>query len=185
MAMPSTRPTATDIDPASADAGYWLTKPAVASVAAADYDRLWKACGDVLKQRRFTLDRQDYRSGVLTSRALTSKQFFEVWRHDTVTARDTLQSSLGTLRRIVYFDVTRNPDGSAGASPKVVVERYTTEEHRITAVTSYRSLINPTERSSFAAPASIGEPGEDHWYAVGRDSHLEAALVEDLRQRLR
>jgi hypothetical protein len=180
---PSTQPLATEIDPASAEVDYWYAKPA-AAVSGADYDRVWQACAEVLDARRFEVDRREYREGLMTSRPLTSKQFFEVWRHDTASARDTLQSSLGTVRRTVRFEVRRLEDGTAAAAPKVVVERFSGEQRRVTAVPTYRRLVDPTERASMESPRALDAVGPDRWYAIGRDAELEAVLLKDLRERV-
>ena len=43
------------------------TQPTGPTVVAADFQRLWDACEDVAREFGFALDRQDRRSGVITT----------------------------------------------------------------------------------------------------------------------
>ena len=69
------------------------------------------------------LDRQDFRAGVITTKPLVSKQFWELWRNDVVTLSDMANSSLATHRRTLRFDIDRKDAGGYVATPRVVVER--------------------------------------------------------------
>jgi hypothetical protein len=55
------------LDPASAKPEFWLGKPAAVTIYGADYDRMWEICSQVATADLFSLDRQDYREGVLTT----------------------------------------------------------------------------------------------------------------------
>ena len=181
---PSTRPIATDIDPASANPDYWYAQPATANVSAGDFDKLWNACERALRARRFTPDRMDYRYGVMTSEPLTSRQFWEVWRSDVVDSHDLMESSIATQRRTIRFDLSRSPDGAAAAIPRVVIECFTAPEHRITVALNYRAVLSPMERTASLSPQSISQPGIRHWYALRRDTELEKALAQDVQNNL-
>lgn len=182
--QPSTqpyRPIATDIDPALANPDYWYAQPGVASVPANDYDKLWYACERAIRGRRFAPDRMDYRDGVMTSEPLVSKQFWELWRSDVVDAYDLEESSIATHRRTIRFDVKRGPGGSCTAVPKVVIERFTAPDRRITVANNYRSAVSPMERIASQGPQSINLPGVHRWYALRRDAALEKALAQDVQ----
>ncbi len=181
---PSTRPIATDIDPATANPAYWYAQPGVVSVPAGDYDKLWYACERAIRGRRFAPDRMDYRDGVMMSEPLVSRQFWELWRSDVVDSSDITAASIGTLRRTIRFEVTRSPDGACVAVPKVVVERFTAPDRRTTVVNNYRGAVSPMERTALRAPQSIAEPGVRRWYALGRDAALEKALAQDVQDFL-
>jgi hypothetical protein len=169
------------LDPETAKASYWLDKPAAASIFGADYDKLWNACGDTARYELFTLDRQDYREGLLTTHPLISKQIFEPWRPDTGDFYSTMQNSLQTIRRTIQFEFDTIPGGYT-VTPKVLVERLYMRARRIT---------NPSQ-----APGSFdtGEPtgvmggsldgGTPYWYAVGRDLAMEAELAQMVKQRI-
>src|SRR6185312_6563447 len=82
---PAATQPATAADPKSNQWDYWFDKPAVTEVSSASFDRLWSACRDALVADGFTIDRTDFRDGVMTTLPLISKQFYEVWRMDVVT----------------------------------------------------------------------------------------------------
>jgi hypothetical protein len=182
--QPTTR-LATDIDQKQALPDYWLDRPAVASASDADFFKLWNACQTEVRLRLFLIERQDYRNGILTTQPLISQQFFEFWRHDVVNAEALASSSLSTLRRTVRVQVIRQPDGTFIAQPKVLVERYTDAERRLTAITEYHSAFTsprPTEDTDVGAPAEL--PPE-YWYVIGRDEALERDLAKSIQHRLR
>ena len=63
-----------------------MDRPATATVIDNDYDRLWKACESAATDRFFSLERRDYRNGVLTTRPLLGGQLLEFWRRDIADA---------------------------------------------------------------------------------------------------
>jgi hypothetical protein len=180
---PATRPTATDVDPVKATPEYWLDQPAVATATGDDFDRLFRAAERAARDRYFVIDQADRRAGLIVTAPSTSKQFFEVWRNDTGTARGTLDSSLATHRRTLRYEFTRNPDGTYTVTPKVLVERYSTQGRRVT-VPAYAM-------AAFDPPAEESDPAYRHypwdptyWYAVGRDAALERKIVRSIETRL-
>lgn len=177
---PTTQPTriATDIDPETATAEYWLSRPAAATVQVANYEHLFSACDHVLRQRYFQVDRSDFRDGIVTSRPLISQQIWEFWRQDVGTYSQEMKSSLATYRRTVHWTITADPAGGYVATPRVVVERYTTEPRRLTAVTSYRSAANSASAQTRLDSPRIAAIQPNSWYAVGRDTFLEADLAK-------
>lgn len=182
-AAPTTRPLATDIPPEKADPDYWLDQPAVASVTAGDFNRLFNAADRVARNHFFLIDQADRRAGLLVTAPETSKQFFEVWRNDTGTARGTLESSIATFRRTLRCEFTRNPDGTFTVTPKVLIERFSTQGRRVT--------------TPAMAPAAFDPPPEDYdpsyrlhpwdptyWYATGRDTALEKKIAASIESRV-
>ena len=183
---PAATQPATAIDPKQAKPTYWLDQPAVARVKSPSFEALWNACRDAARSEGFLIDRRDYREGLLTTLPLASKQVYEFWHDDVVTVHDLAQSSLGMLRRTVRFEITRRADGSFEASPKVLVERNSLIERRITSVDQYQNAFSvqtqdvarETERSGNDIPA-------EYWYPIGRDHALEKRLADWARERLR
>jgi hypothetical protein len=177
-------PLATDIDPQQATPDYWWGKPGVASVSAPDFEKLWSACKGELYVRLFTLDREEYREGFLTSNPMISKQIFEPWRGDAISIHDQAESSLSTIRRTVHFEVTHQPDGTFVATPKVLVERFASAERRLTAITQYHEAFSGPRTYSDTSDQSAGAPPTDYWYALRRDTDLEKVMAESIRRRL-
>ena len=178
-------PAFTETDKKTATQAYWLNKPANAVVTHDDYDELWEACADTARWRGFRIDRTDYRAGLLTTWPLASKQAFEPWKKDVVTISDLTETTLASMRRIIHFEIARLEDGTFECVPKVLVERYSSSERRITSVTQYReSFAIVTEQGSRARDKGF-DLQFTYWYTTGRDEVLEKALADGIRSRLR
>jgi len=172
------------VPPETGKASYWLAKPAAASVFGDNYDTLWIACQDVARGELFELDRQDYREGILMTRPLISKQFFEFWRPDTGDAYGVLQNSLQATRRTIEFQFDKLPGGYT-VSPKVVVERFARQDKRVTTAALYQEAIDSPADTAHDKVAGA-QPGsqEQSWYAVGRDLEMEANLAKAIKGRI-
>jgi len=178
--LPPTEPR--QLDPATAKADYWLAKPAAAIVYGEDYDQLWDACADVARADLYSLDRQDYRDGLLTTTPMISKQIWEFWRNDAGDSYDAMQDTLQTIRRTVRFEFDRGSGGNT-VTPKVLVERFAQPNNRITSTGEYRGYFATTdEPSSMRSPYSTSS--EDYWYAIGRDYAMEAELAKAIKAKL-
>ncbi|HZZ42375.1 MAG TPA: hypothetical protein VFE58_05525 [Tepidisphaeraceae bacterium] len=181
---PTTRPKATDIDPAQATPDYWYDKPAVASASFKDFYKLFNAAERVARNHYFQIDQRDPRTGLLITTPETTKQFFEIWRNDSGTAMGTLMSSLATHRRTLRYEFVHNPDNTYTVSPKVLVERYSTQGQRVT---------NSAQAGlAFTPAAEESDPNYQHypwdayyWYPVGRDTALEKKIAHSIQSRLK
>lgn len=181
---PAATQPATAIEPAQADPLYWYRQPAVVAVRDANYERLWSAAQSVARDYFFTLDREDYREGVLTTLPLTSMQWFEFWRRDVVTVNDLARSSLQTLRRTIHFKVEKDPDGGYRLSPKVLIEQYATVGQRLTYV-GYYTRASDVGRQVGSVEMDEGQANPpQYWFAIGRDHALEKRLAESIRHEL-
>ena len=174
------------VNPLTTQPSYWLNQPAAAHASSRSFDALWDACRAAIRDDGFLVDRRDYRSGLLTSLPLTSRMAYEFWRGDVVSPHELAQSTLAMVRRTVRIDITRQPDGSFRASPRVLVERNSLIERRITSVDQYQSafsiqvqdVMRETEKSGTDIPA-------EYWYPIERDTALEKQIAQSIRDRLR
>lgn len=183
-APPTTQPhIATDIPAEQVKVSYWLAQPAANTVNDSNYDRLYDACEHVVRQHRFEVDRHDYRSGLLSTRPLISKQFWEPWRSDVGSGGQLVASSLATYRRTIQWTIERHGEGFA-ASPRVVVERFAGDDRRLTTVVHYNSALSGAEAQTSLPSPTLGRVPASSWYAVGRDEPLEAKLAEEVQKRL-
>jgi hypothetical protein len=163
--------------------GYWYDKPALSSVTSLDFQKLWDACADVSHFDSFMIDRQDYRLGLMTTRPMVSKQFFEFWRSDACTVYDIAQSSLQTIRRTIRWEFDRTQDGDYVVRPKVLVERLWESSQRLTSVSEYRSLYVVPYK--YSKPQTLeGLALGRYWYAIGRDPAMEKQLANAVRERV-
>ncbi|MGD0541502.1 MAG: hypothetical protein ABSB33_08285 [Tepidisphaeraceae bacterium] len=183
--LPSTRPALLSIPAERGTADYWLNQPAVASASSVDYQRLWAACGQTLRDDQFEIEQEDYREGVLTTWPMVSMQFFEFWRSDAGTLHGVMLDSLQTIRRSVRFELSRGPDGSYVARPKVLIEQSSHPERRLSSVSQYAGAFTVTAE----APTRITEEGATvpnrYWYVLGRDEAMEKELADSVRAKLR
>ncbi len=183
--QPTTAPAlATDIPPETALPSYWFAQDPVASVRSPGYSDLMQECDHVLRQRFFQIDRVDYRSGLLVSKPLVSKQLWEFWRNDVGSTQQTLASSFGTYSRTVQWRVTRDDKGGFVAVPRVVVERFSTKSRRVTSLVDFRAAPGQSQSLGGLPQSNLEEVPADSWYAIGRDKALELALAQDLQDRM-
>ena len=185
---PAATQPSTAVDVATSQPAYWLNQPAVAEVHGNDFNALWESAKDTVRAYQFTLDRQDYRSGVITTAPEISKQIFEVWRDDAGTAYDAWAATMGAIRRTIRFEVTRNPDNTFTMVPKVLVERQSIFERRVTDVSQYRFAfagpvrVQPARTVVSLDPDTYQNVPVKYWYADGRDLAMEKDLAERVRK---
>ena len=156
----TTRPV-TDVDPARATPEYWLRQPSTVHALSTEFRPLWNVAEDVAREHHFTIDRRDYRFGLLTTHPVISKQFFELWRKDASGAGDVFENSLGTIRRSIRFEFAEET-GRFQVAPKVLVERF--------------SAIDPKYQ--------VQDEATSYWYTIGRDHELEKRLAVTIQKRL-
>ena len=175
---------ATDKDRATTRPAYWMDQPAVTSVESFKFQPLWDACEATARSYLFPLDREDYRLGLITTKPTISKQILEPWRKDAGTLDHVLQDSLTTMRRSIRFEIDRSEDGTYAMVPKVLIERETILERRITSAAQYRTAFSgPAVGSRAVADADLDIP-ITYWTPIGRDTEMEKHLASEVRHRL-
>jgi hypothetical protein len=165
-----------------ATAKYWMDQPAVAAVSSRDFQKLWDACANTVHNYLFPLDQEDYREGVMTSWPVISKQVFEPWRRDAGTHHEVWQSTLDTIRRTIRFDFVRDEDGTFVARPKVLVERLSQLQRRITSASEY-TLVFTAPGANMTTDQGVIVPAR-YWYAIGRDEAMERDLAGSVRDKV-
>ena len=182
---PNSATSVTNVKPETATVTYWVSQPATAYIDADNYDALWNACDKVAHRYLFSIDRTDYREGVLTTKPLISKYFTEFWRNDVTYSSDLADSSLATYRRTIRFELSKTEDSRYQAAVKVIVERCSTFERRVTTAIQYKdAFVAPPPGTEFYADDGTVQPYQN-WYAVGRDPALEQAIAEHGRNALK
>lgn len=177
------------MEPSTTQPSYWMEQPDSAYAIGSDFDRLWKACEDVAKDYLFSLDRIDYRSGVLTTQPMVTSQAFEPWRWDASTEFDRDESTLSAVRRTITFEFVKQTEGGWQVVPKVLVERQVLAERRLTSPVLHRSAFtmtrNPAERATGSRELDAGVyiPTR-YWYPVRRDAAFERKLATAVQKRV-
>ena len=187
---PAATQPATAIDPATTQPYYWLAKPAAAQVQGRDFDTVWDVCKSTARDYLFALDRVDYRSGVVSTVPLVSKQWFEPWRPDTGSISEAFANSLGAIRRTLRFEVSRNDDGTYTIAPKVLIEREVILERNVTDVSQYRFAFAgpatkiPAREAVTLEPDTYPDVPIKYWYPTGRDAGMEVDVAKRVRKTL-
>ena len=153
----------TMVDPALAEKEYWLAKPATAEVRGA-FDPLWQASEAVAHDYLFRIDRRDQRSGLLTTEPLITKQWWEFWRKDAGTFRDTQEATMASIRRTIFFQFKKTGDNAYTVTPKVLVEK--------------ESQVDAKYKPDIEGP-------DTYWYSLRRDEVLEKKVADSIRRRMR
>ena len=86
------------------------------------FEAVWGAATEVLRECRFSLTRQDRRSGVITTALLTGRYVAEFWRKDAATATDVAEGTIQTVYRLATVTVEPVPEANGTFGAKVEVE---------------------------------------------------------------
>ncbi|NJL30760.1 MAG: hypothetical protein HC898_03515 [Phycisphaerales bacterium] len=78
-------------------------------VDASEYRRLFDAALLVLRDAGFTLDRRDYRMGVITTRPLAAPTIFEPWNSSRIASSKLVENTLNYQRLIVRIQLQPIP----------------------------------------------------------------------------
>jgi hypothetical protein len=186
---PAATQPATEVDLSTTQPSTYWSAPAVATVSALQFQPIFDASVETLRIYGFEIDRRDYREGLLTSKPLISKQLIEPWRRDSGSAGQVMENSMATIRRTVHFVVDRQPDGTYSVTPKVLVERLTILEHRVTSAIQYRSIFAGPASMQSRTSVAADQPDElipiRYFTPLYRDLPLEKQMAETLRNLLK
>lgn len=142
------------------------------------YRQFWLHVIRSVRHFGYDLDRADPAAGVITTHPVTSKQWFEFWRNDTLAADQVAQASLHTIRRHIRLTVQPTGNGEYRVDAIVNVERQEGPEQQITTAVNALQAFNPKTRGRYPADVT-GEAGT-YWEDLGRDPVLEAALIKQI-----
>ncbi len=182
---PPTNPTTNPAALLTTQPYYWTTQPAVVQVTNPSFHRLWNASAAVAREYGYRLDRQDLRSGLLTTEPLVSQQFFEVWARDTGDSAGVANNSITTYRRTLRFEIQKDMGGFT-MSPRVLVERSAQAEQPITSAVGVRSSMGTQKHPTLGTRETdrgVYIPG-GYWYATGRDYALERKIAKSVSKKL-
>lgn len=161
-ASPATTRPVTDVDPALAEKEYWLAKPSVSQVHGS-FDGLWEACEQTAHEYLFKIDRRDQRSGLLTTEPMITRQWWEWWRKDAGTFRDTQEATIANIRRTIFFQFKKDGNDAYSVTPRILVEK--------------ESKVDPKYKQDIEGPPT-------YWYSIRRDEVLEKKVANSIKERL-
>jgi len=90
-----------------------------------NFEAAWQGSQDALRDYGFTLDRQDRRAGVITTKPLLARHWFEFWRRDAGSSREVLEGTVQTVHRTASVRIVRTAPEAENyrVSVEVVVSR--------------------------------------------------------------
>jgi hypothetical protein len=147
-----------------------------------DFETVFEHAQEVLRQNRFTLDRLDRRSGIVTTLPVTSQGLFEFWRHDVDTSRDLWESSLNPIRRWVEVSIRpRDDDATLTLDVTVHKERFSSPDRQFTSSgAAYQFFGENLPSTQGMKNVAIGQ---EVWMDVGRDPAMESYLLTRMLDR--
>ncbi len=153
-------------------------------VAADDYNAVFDAGVEVLRDLRFVVSRQDRRFGVVTTHPMTAGSAVEPWYVDSTTSGQVTESTLNLQRRRTRITLKPTSDGTQAylLAAEVTIERRQMPRRELNSAAKARL----TYKRSVAGPRTLlTEAGREDafWRPMGRDEHLEQRLVADIMQR--
>lgn len=153
-------------------------------VDAREYEPLFDASVEVLRDKGFSVDRQDFRFGTVTSRPDGSPTLFEPWRGDNRTVALAGWSTLSDLRRVVTVTLEPRPEGMERSlyDLSVVVELQREQS-------PLRRLDGNGTKGQFRSLSEVPEEWARRgvtarsWETVGRDEAMEQDLLRAIVER--
>ena len=183
------------------------------AITTGEYDRVFDASVETLRQMKFTVDRQDRRFGVISTRPRIASSVLEPWETDHARPGQMVQATLNHERRIVRVFIKPAGAESAGAAENDSEQATATAEDgaadqgdamrdvaayrlRVKVVVERRQIpqVQPSAasvttlefvRGRSAAHGTLTETGyrQAFWRPIGRDELMEKRLVLDILRR--
>lgn len=150
-------------------------------ISADEYGNAFQTAVNTLRTRQFQIDRQDYRFGRITTKPRASSSSFEFWKGENITFNDSAASTLNDQQRIVA--VLLEPAGEAyNMRVEVTVERVQQPGRILTGSTDGHAIASTLHE----VPIEERRAGvtSKHWRKVGRDGHMERALLQAIQDQL-
>jgi len=182
----ATQTTTTATQPADASEVQQATEPSQLTVPAQDYAAAFEAARAALREADFTIDRQDYRFGVITTKPNASPTVFEVWEQDNSTTDQMLSSTINHERRIVRLLI--KPATKAArhytVSAEVLIERRELPLRRVIGSSYHRGTVFNRLSDVPGELLSRGVTEPQYWSLAGRDPEMSARLIASVQSRL-
>ncbi len=144
-------------------------------------DRLWAAAGDALRNHHFTLDRTDWRLGLITTLPETSRSLFEFWRKDVQTNEDLWESTVNPMRRWAEIRFAPDEDGTWKELTVVVhKQRFSSLDRQFNSTGSVYQYFG----SDLPTTAGLAKATDeyDQWIDRGEDPALAECLLTQIWQ---
>ncbi len=154
----------------------------VAVEAPVEYERLWEAAGDVLRDYCFQLDRVDRGNGIITTMPETSSGWLELWRPQPQPAYYWWEANLHTVQRKATVSISpAEPPGAYDLCVQVDRYRFSLQERQIDNPAGALRLYSNAAPTTSGRLARVAE--SSHWVPLGRDGDMEQRLLAAIMKR--
>lgn len=148
-----------------------------------EFDLLWEAVGDTLREMDFRLDRQDRANGMITTFPETTAQALELWRPQPRPAYYWAEANLHTIQRKVTVKITSTASGEYDLDVTVERFRYRLEERQIDNSAAALRLYSSDAPTVSGRSPKLAE--STYWIPLGRDGFMEERVLADILKRYR
>ncbi len=150
-------------------------------VADENFNAVWDATNEVLREYRFFIDRADRREGVITTFPMIGRHWFEFWRKDAITQRDLAEGTLHTVYRQVTVNIRRRDDSEGyTAAVRVLTSRSDLVNPQVTSTSeAFDMFLNP-DMPRLASLTGLGSTIGSRSVPLGRDENLEETLQHEI-----
>ncbi|MBI1372819.1 MAG: hypothetical protein GC159_08675 [Phycisphaera sp.] len=155
-----------------------------------EYDQVFDATVDVLRDKRYVVDRKDRRFGVVTTEPRIAASVFEPWYDDNSTGHQVAEASLNHERRTIRVEIqpVKAADDSGAITDRyqlfvqVDMDRRHNPPQTLNSAALGRMSIQQSRRINRPLLTERGIEKVE-WSPIGRDELLEQRLVEEILHR--
>lgn len=157
-----------------------LQRPLILS---SDPNNLWEISKKELVNRGFKIDRFDRRLETIETYPLTSKQWFEFWRHDVVDDDSLTEASLQTVRRQVKLSLSSIPSGQTKLDCQVTVQRLASHRDINRRISRAKDIFASTKgRMPTLQSWADRKKYSQQWIPLGQDESLEIDILRQIKK---
>lgn len=142
-----------------------------------NYDYLWGKALQTLVALGYTIDRQDYRLGVIVTKPKYGAHFVEAWRPDQTSWNAALENSMHSQRRSIRLTISRAPNPAFfEVAAQVIVERSSNPSEEVGGAVGALGHTPALQRSDYVEP--VAAPAR--WRVLGHDPQSERKVLDRL-----
>lgn len=143
--------------------------------------KLMAAAEDVLVRMQFVIEKYDLEKGVIKTRPLRAPQFFEFWRRDNASAKNTAEANLHSIRRIAELN-TFGADRKTCLKCQVQIERLSIPPQEIKGVSRASRMFTGGNTSLQRLKL---ETDEMTWIDLGSDIELQKKILKLVQRKIK
>ena len=159
-----------------------IVPPTELTPAEKNFQAVWDASNEVLSSYRYPVARRARRAGLITTKPMASRHFFEWWRRDKASASGALENSVQPIYREVSVQISRTDKGKYHPVVSVTVSRLLLggrNSNRI--LSTYDLVTTPSrkERLILGVGSSEGTGGDSGKHSPD-DDILAGKIAKDI-----